>query len=192
MRVTLLRFVALAACLHGCYGTLALPLPPHLGAGGQLQFLTNAALLAACVILTTSLWWRSKWLATVALVVCNVELVVTAAYWGLMLFFPHWLNQGAFDVLVLLDLEIHLMPYVALTMQVQRHAMPLWTKSTLYTAAALAAYWTYIEYLVQSKGIRYPYPFLNGAPPITRLAWMAAFITVASGNYWVQRALYNL
>lgn len=187
-----LDLVALCVCLHGLYGTTSLTLPPHLKPAGQFQFLTNLSLLLTCVVLFLDLLLPFQVPSVLLVTVFNLELVVCTAYWNLLFFFSHFLNAGSFEVLLLLDLEIHLFPYVALaiaTAKRRRGAKVSFVVSTASTFLALACYFSYIEYMAAFYKVRYPYPFLNGITFPARAAWMAGFGLVAGSNYWIQRLL---
>jgi len=55
-------------------------------------------------------------MVTVAMLACaHLEFVVTVAYWVMLWVFPYLLNVDSFEVSLLLDLKIHLFPYIFLT-----------------------------------------------------------------------------
>lgn len=183
----------LGICLHGLVDTLSLPLPAHLEAGGQFQFLTNTLLLATAVYAAfaaiTSLFElldpEKARLGLLRSAIFNVQAVVAGGYWGLTIFAPNALNKGQFEVLWLLDFELHVIPYCYLLLETYRShvAVLKWAKSAL-TVVFMGLYWTAVELntiaAAGEDGItKYPYPFLNGASLYERAQWETAFVVVA-------------
>lgn len=179
--------IALLFCIHGFIGTVSLPLTPRLLKGGQFQFLTNICLLLSCIVLTLDLFFPD-YTPNLICVVSNMEFVVTTAYWTLIIFFANMLNTADFSVPLLLDLEIHLIPYLALLFARKKSTLSF-IQATRATFTVICAYWSFIEYNAQVRGIRYPYPFLNDASQIHRIGWMFLFGSVASSNYFIQKKL---
>lgn len=201
--------IALAVCAHGWHGTTSLPLPAHLSAGGNYQFLTNLALLLTVAYLVVAIatallcsfgrgqscghgpWRRIGYYLHMTMF--NINFLVCSTYWVLYFGFPHFLNAGAFEVSTLLDVEIHLVPYlVLLADHWYNHRAQRRTNWTLVTTiAVLCAYWLRIELVVAANEgtTAFPYPFLRGLSFAERLQWLGLFIVVACTNQLVVLAV---
>lgn len=188
--------LAVAVCGHGWYGTTSLPLPPHLQLGGNYQFLTNLALLLTLIYLVVAtivdLDRRNRRLMYYYhMTMFNINFLVTSTYWILYFQFPHFLNVGAFEVSKLVDLEIHLFPYLFLLLdhfRVRKYARGTpWT--LVSTIAVLSVYWLRIEWVVASSSgmASFPYPFLRDITFVSRLQWLVLFMVVACTNQLVFR-----
>lgn len=198
-------------CGNGLINSVSLPLPLNLYNGGQWQFLTNLALSVSCLSMALtvvlgsikSLNRNGKLRMSVNIlqnVCCNLEFIVTLTYWSIILLFPQMLNGKSFNVSWLLDFQIHLLPYVFLSVDYfvfrnSRDKTISWTTSVSSTLIFLGLYWLFIEinttYLYNDGITRFPYPFLNETTFIIRIGWMFAFIGLGALNHFIQFYLPN-
>lgn len=196
------RVLGLAVMVNGFKRSISLELPPHLKHAGQLQFLTNVALLLSIMfgslslILDTFGFKASRKMGIFHASIFNVEFLVTVAYWTLMLVFPNMLNQDSFEVSFSLDFAIHITPYVFLLIEYYRKKVTVSAKeSFLGTTGILVSYWCYIEVLMYGKDstiYKYPYPFLNESGLWGRLTWIIGFSVLANLNHVISKSFNKL
>lgn len=173
---------SLAVCTKGLYDTCLLELPGHLVKGGQFQFLTNLSILVTTIYYLTEVIIMLTKAPRPTVInyfhnLCyNIEFTVTITYWCLVMYWPHLLN-GDFNVNLLVDLEIHLFPFIMLS--VSRSAYHKVLKSIMYGVVFiyLASYWTGIE-LTYAGEPYFPYPFLSQEDFYGRFKWLMGFVGV--------------
>lgn len=197
------RFVYIAICLSGLQDSARLPLPPHLATGGCWQFLTNVALFFTCIavgsriaidVANKKLWYYDQLdsMVTVAMLACaHLEFVVTVAYWVMLWVFPYLLNVDSFEVSLLLDLKIHLFPYIFLTIDASWNRYRSRRHSILVAEAVLVVYWAVIEahmWWCRGDGVtKFPYPFLSNASMGKRLVLLVLFGSLAAADYFAKK-----
>lgn len=192
------RVLGLAIMVNGFKRSISLELPPHLKHAGQLQFLTNDALLLSIIFGSLSLildifgFKSSRKMSIFHTAVFNVEFLVTVSYWTLMLVSPNLLNQDAFDVSFSLDFAIHITPYVFLLIEYYRKKVNVGAKeSFLGTTGIFVSYWAYVEVLMYGKDstiYKYPYPFLNESGLWGRLRWIIGLFILANLNHMISKS----
>lgn len=171
---------ALFLSAKGLYDTCTLELPEHLVKGGQFQFLTNLSILITMFYYLTEVVVmvvrapKPRILDYFHNLCYNVEFTVTVTYWCLVYYWPHLLN-GDFDVNWLVDLEIHLFPFILLS--VSRSGYFKVQKSIIYISVFLylVSYWAAIERVYAGEPV-FPYPFLSQENFYGRLKWLMGFI----------------
>lgn len=194
------RLVYIVVCVSGLQDSAQLPLPPHLASGGWWQFLTNVALFFTCIAVGTriaidvvrkKLWCYDQLdsMVTVAMLACaHLELAVTVAYWAMLWVFPYQLNVDSFEVSLLLDLKIHLFPYIFLTIDASWHRYRSRRASIVAAEAVLVGYWAVIEahmWRCRGDGVtKFPYPFLSSAGLAKRLVLLVLFGLLAAADYF--------
>lgn len=197
-----------AICVKGLVETCSLQLADHLIKGGQFQFLTNLTLALTTGFFALQLVNDLMMAAGSAMLsssrmtsllryyhrLChNCEFTVTVAYWSLYFMFPQLLNIDTFDVNILLDLEIHLFPYLVLT--INSSLMPSKYNPTPNShdygiiLAYLCGYWCYIEAIYKGEDV-FPYPFLSQEPFAVRLLWLLGFSAMSCiHNYFYTKVI---
>lgn len=191
--------LALSLCVKGLIETCSLPLADYMEKGGQFQFLTNLTLLITTIFYgllvisgIVNIPPKAKtWLKYYHRLCQNCEFAVTVAYWSLYFMFPKLLNIDTFDVSIVLDLEIHLFPYICLTISdmAQESTQLKHIYNYELILVYLMAYWTYIEIIYLGEAI-FPYPFLSQEPLLVRLGWLLGFIVTSSFHNWIYDFLY--
>lgn len=174
--------ISLCVCSRGLYNTCSLQLPPHLEKGGQMQFLTNLTLCMTTIyymLKVVNYYKKVPKLEYLYKLCHNSEFLVTVTYWTLIFFFPHKLNADSFDVDIVLDLQIHLFPYIFLSsnrerlLQKRRHL-----GHVLNIIAYLGGYWGYVEWIYRNED-NFVYPFLRHESFGGRLLWIVGFIMMS-------------
>lgn len=164
--------------VYQCF--FALPLPPHLAAGGNFQFLTNCGVFLSLVYaVLNNLGIR---LTRLYYLVGSLELEITVAYWYFITFAAGLLNTDDYQVLLLNDCSFHLFPFVYVMGCYPRRQVSFGEQLGL-SALGFGGYWAYIEYLHHYVGAIYPYPFMRGALLSSRLTYIVVFFAVGLGFY---------
>lgn len=199
------NFWGLYLCGYGLVESILLPLPAHLLKGGDWQFLTNTSLLVTCLcmicitctsvvkVLRIKYGKFEEYVKNLENLCCNLEFIVTVTYWSIILFCPDMLNGKSFDVSWILDLKIHLFPYIFLLIDVLLIRNNQDMNSTDFAATFgfsvifLGLYWSLIEIntsVLNKDGLtKFPYPFLNDSDFLHRTAWLFVFIGLGLINH---------
>lgn len=130
-------------------------------------------------------------LATAMVGCSHLEFNVTVAYWSMIWLFPTLLNTDSFDVSLLLDIKIHLLPYVFLTTDSTWHRYGVRRSTIIMAQVVLGVYWLAIEtHMASNNGTAsFPYPFLQGASIVKRFGLILLFASLASVDYSVKKLL---
>mmetsp|Transcript_2451 Transcript_2451/g.2846 ORF Transcript_2451/g.2846 Transcript_2451/m.2846 type:complete len:231 (+) Transcript_2451:4399-5091(+) len=199
------NFWGLYICGYGLVESILLPLPAHLLKGGDWQFLTNSSLLVTCLCMICMICIRigkvfrirfdkiEKYVENVENLCCNLEFIVTVTYWSIILFCPDMLNGKSFDVSWILDLKIHLFPYIFLLIDIllirnnQELDLSCFAATFGLSVMFLGLYWALIEIntsVFNDDGFtKFPYPFLNDSDFLHRTGWLCIFIGLGLINH---------
>lgn len=196
--------VAIAIGGWGLWKNIQFDLPKHLVDAGPWQFLTNLSLAYSLVVfilgfLAHVLWSQRLFRLKNSLhpIAMTMELIVATIYWPLRLFFLHLLvdDVSRFIFPLPVDLAVHLLPVVALTIDYLAF-MPPWTITTqaalLGCAGSTLAYWFQLARLVDvSKGAAYPYQFMNVEKDSSRAGIFVIVGLVGFSFFLVARYLHS-
>lgn len=199
-----LQLVGFGLCYYGIHHCFTkVELPPHLAKAGQLQFLTNLALIISLVVYAlgfvshiTKSQKLYKLKNNVHPIALALESVVTSVYWPLRLFLLPLLVKDPNRKMIpmSIDLCVHLVPVVVLLVDYLVF-LPRWEVSAsaaFGVCAVLAtAYWSWLKYIIDfESGAEYPYNFLNGDSEIARVVIFAVVGLVGFTLFLICRAIY--
>lgn len=180
--------IFVAVLVSGLIDSTSLVLPPHLERGGHWNFLTNVSLVLAIAYISINIFPVNKrFVRYFHHAVANLQFNVTVAYWSLLFLFPSYLNSDSFDLDYVLDVKIHLLPYVYMLLDC-KGKIPF-VHSVYMTVGVFAAYVAYIEYVVLtdvSQVARPPYPFLYDVGFVGRALRMMGFVALSLVNWVVE------
>ncbi|ODQ78180.1 hypothetical protein BABINDRAFT_168373 [Babjeviella inositovora NRRL Y-12698] len=193
--------LSLISIIMGLYGFLQIAdtkLHESLHKGGHSQFLTNISLGISMVVFclgavahitkSSTLFTIKNKLHAVAL---TLESVVAGVYWPFWIFFFHTIADRGPPPPLSLDLIVHLMPVVSLTIDYWLF-MPSWKISNssgfALCVVCTLAYYYWLEHALKLS--HFPYPFLN-VPTAQRFVTYASIMGVAFVNFVLQKTLFN-
>lgn len=198
--------IDIVSILIGFYGLHnARPqLPDNLKQAGHWQFLTNISLLASIITFTIGLFshlTRSVRLFELKNILHTItfvaEAVVTSVYWPLRLFFLHYLiHDRSITIKLVVDLSIHLMPFISLAIDFFFFSPNFQIKTTTAVVLFLgltSSYWLWLNYLIDfENGGVFPYAFLNIGTSFTRaiIFWGIGFSAFL--QFLLMRFIYTL
>lgn len=194
---------SLAIGVYGLARNVTSTLPEPLAKGGHWQFLTNLSLVYLLVVFVVGVAAHATGSQrlfdiknTLHPIGMALEFVVAVVYWPLRLFFMHLLASDPlkFNLPLLTDLCIHLMPVVSLMIDYLVY-MPPWLLLNLTALALMAGltmgYWSLLKYLIEEDGY-YPYAFLNVDTEAQRMVMFVAVGLVAFGSFLAMKMLYGV
>ncbi|KAG7195988.1 uncharacterized protein KQ657_002375 [Scheffersomyces spartinae] len=178
-------------------------LPENLAGAGCWQFLTNLSLLYTLLVFAIGtlahmfqspvLYSLKNYLHPIALA---LESVVALVYWPLRLFKPQLILTRDFFLPMDVDLAIHLLPVVSLSIDYFLF-MPKWllshTSAFLFVTSLAMGYYLLLKQLVDvENGAIYPYQFLNVDTELERI--VIFFIVGLTGflQYLFLQKLYDV
>ncbi|BGP14265.1 hypothetical protein JCM10213_005843 [Rhodosporidiobolus nylandii] len=171
--------------------------------GGRWQFLTILSLGASWLVFLLSLLYdlypsapvaRAK--QSIAVLAVPVEALVGLLYWTMTIYDPSLLNpqNGAeeFRLPLVVDVSIHGLPalYLLLDFLLFSPPFPARVRPNLLATVATAAYTVWME-LCGKKNGRFPYPFLDGLPPLFRSLFYLLQIPIVISLYKGMNALHR-
>lgn len=156
----------------GLYKITGFELPENLAGAGCWQFLTNLSLLYTLIVFaigTLAHVFKSPFLYSLKNnlhpIALALESVVALVYWPLRLFRPQLILTRDFFLPMNVDLAIHLLPVVSLSVDYFVF-MPKWllshTAAFLFVTSLSMGYYYLLKQIVDvENGAIYPYQFLN-------------------------------
>ncbi|ODV85853.1 hypothetical protein CANARDRAFT_197855 [[Candida] arabinofermentans NRRL YB-2248] len=148
---------------------LKLELPTQLQKAGQGQFFTNVSLWITIAYFSLNILIHlfevqrlEKFRGYLNAVALSLESIVTTLYWGFILTCKHLIVSGP-GIPLTLDLAIHLLPFVSLSLEyfcfLKRWPVT-YTHALVIMYTLVIAYWFWLKYLLQADSL-YPYPILD-------------------------------
>ncbi|KAI3403298.1 hypothetical protein KGF56_003886 [Candida oxycetoniae] len=204
----LITIIDLLSILIGAYGAYTniytVELPSHLAKAGHWQFLTNLSLVYSLVVFAIGFFAHITKSKTLYQIKNNIhpiglalELIVAGIYWPLRVFFLHLLTKdpSKFQVPLLTDLSIHLMPVVSLLVDYLVF-MPKWTISNntalSFMVVLTVFYWFLLESLIDKEnGGSYPYQFMDVEKDFHRVLIFAIVAFVAYFQFLTMKRVYD-
>lgn len=186
----LFDIVGLYSSVLGTAGSVSLPLPEKLKVGGDWQFLTNWGVLITSIFAILNIIlpnYNTQFYHLISSIECNI----TISYWSTILLSPSSLNTDSYNVPLLLDLKIHLFPYLYLFFLVDKPAISF-INSVLLSTAFTLVYWAYINYLMYNNPGYAPYPVLKDKTHLQKSVKLVQWILLSQVNYILQLIKYKL
>lgn len=204
--VIYLNACALATSAYAFWWTFTkLTLPLHLAGGGHWQFLTNLSLLFADIVFALGIAAHLLRLPVLFQlrnsfhpVALTLEMVVTAVYWPLRLFFILKLTKLPREkyVPLVVDMFLHLVPVVALLVD-YIFFMPPYEVTTEaafgFCILLTTLYWFLLKVLIDfEQGGEYPYMFLNVDTELQRVGIFGIVGLIGFAMFVIVRRIHNV